>query len=303
MDNYIKPDLLKPGDEIVIVAPAGRVEKAYIEKARAVFSEWGLKVTYGKFLFEEYNQFAGTDTQRLSDLQSSIDSPNIKAIICARGGYGTMRLLDKLNWKEFRKSPKWIVGFSDITAIHNKLHNLGFQSIHGPMPINFKNLELNDEPLIYLKQALFEGKVNYKIDADELNRLGESDACITGGNLSILCALQGTAFDIDLKNKILFIEEVGEHYYKLDRLLLTLKLAGKLDELSGLVIGGLTEMEDGKRPFGKSLNEIIYDHAAEYQYPVAFGFPAGHVKPNLPIMLGAETKLVSNNSSTTLTFQ
>lgn len=291
MSTLIKPAYLQPGDIITIVAPAGVVVKEDIDKAKGIFESWDLQVRYGKNLFEQQNQFSGTDEQRLEDLQEAIDDEHVKAIVCARGGYGTIRIIDKIDWSHFVDKPKWVLGYSDITILHAKIHNLGFESIHSPMPVNMAKYSENDPILNQIREALFFGQLNYANLFHQLNRNGFGRAKIIGGNLAILHSLLGTKYDMDYQGKFLFIEDVGEQLYKIDRMLHSFKLAGKFDELEGMLVGGFTEIEDGKRPFGKSAEEIIYDITADYNFPVAFGLPIGHLKNNHPLILGAEIKI------------
>ncbi len=302
MITPIKPEYLNEGDTIAIVAPAGVVDKEDIDRTKIIFESWGLQVKYGKNLFEQNHQFAGTDKQRLDDLQNALDDENIKAIMCARGGYGTIRIVDKLDWSNFLIKPKWVLGFSDITILHAKIHNLGVESIHCPMPINLSKLPENDPILGQLKEVLFQGTLMFANIYHQLNRNGFGRARLIGGNLSILHSLLGTSMDIDYRDKFLFIEDVGEQLYRVDRMLYSLKLAGKFDGLEGLLVGSFTEMEDGKRPFGKSLSQIIYEITEDYSFPVAFGLPVGHQKNNHPLILGSEIKLEINRQQAKIRF-
>jgi muramoyltetrapeptide carboxypeptidase len=291
MASLIKPALLEPGDAIAMIAPSGVVEADYIQKSTEIFESWGLKVRHGKNLMAEFHQFAGTDDQRLGDMQKALDDSEIKAIICARGGYGAIRIIDQINWSKFKQKPKWITGFSDITVFHNSLFNMGIQSVHSIMPINFKKYQADSEPVLAFAKVLFEGKVEYSYEAARLCRPGTEKNPITGGNLSLLYALKGTAYDWNPQGNILFIEDVGEQYYHIDRMMQSLKLSGKLENIGGLIVGGLSEMADNKRPFGKTPEEIIAEAVQDYNYPVAFNFPAGHIFNNMPIIMGAETSL------------
>jgi muramoyltetrapeptide carboxypeptidase len=291
MSTLIKPAYLQPGDIITIVAPAGVVVKEDIDKAKSIFESWDLQVRYGKNLFKQQGQFSGTDQQRLEDLQEALDDEHVKAVVCARGGYGTIRIIDKIDWSHFVNKPKWVLGYSDITILHAKIHNLGFESIHCPMPVNMAKYSENDPILTQIREVLFFGQLNYANLFHQLNRNGFGRAKIIGGNLSILHSLLGTKYDMDYQGKFLFIEDVGEQLYKIDRMLHSFKLGGKFDELEGMLVGGFTEIEDGKRPFGKSAQEIIYDVTADFNFPVAFGLPIGHQKNNHPLILGAEIKI------------
>jgi len=289
MARLIKPPSLSIGDTVSIIAPAASVEADYIKKSVNILESWGLKVKQGNNLFSKYYQFAGSDEQRLADLQNAIDDEETKAIFCARGGYGIVRIVDNVIWSKFIENPKWIIGFSDVTILHSAVHNLGIQSLHACMPINLNELPITSEAVELLGQVLFEGKLKYTLKPSQYNQTGTEKALITGGNLSILHSLFATKFDVSLAGKILFIEEVGEQYYKLDRMLQSFRLSGKLDSLCGIIIGGLSEMEDNKRPFGKIPEEIIAEITTDYDFPVVFNFPAGHIKDNLPIILGADT--------------
>jgi muramoyltetrapeptide carboxypeptidase len=303
MAAYIKPPLLKTGSKVAIVGPAGNVSEDYVQKAVAIFESWGLKVILGKNLYSDYHQFSGTDGQRLSDLQEALDDDEVSAIISARGGYGSLRITDKISLDSFLKKPKWIAGFSDITVIHSLLLNAGVQSIHSLMPINFTDLEVNAKPIELLRQSLFEGKLEYNLKSHSLNRAGTEKSVVVGGNLSLLYALKGTPFDIDTDNKILFIEDVGEQLYHLDRMLQSMNLAGKFERLGGLIIGGLTEMQDKKRPFGKSAEEIVASVVEGYNFPVVFDFPAGHQPNNCPLILGSKTTMNVSRESVLIRFE
>ena len=296
----VKPSPLKYNDKVVIVATARKVTKAEIIPAVKILESWGLRVRLGVNLFGSRDQYSGNDSERASDLQSMIDDPEIKAIFIARGGYGTIRILDKLDFSLFQKNPKWLVGFSDVTVLHSHLHKtLNTESIHATMPALFKNGKNKDHSLNSLKNALFQGSAEYSFLSDPTGRPGKAQAPIVGGNLSILYALLGTPFDIDTRGKILFLEDLDEYLYHIDRMMMALKWSGKLNQLKGLLVWGLTEMNDNEIPFGKSAEEIVMEAVNEYSYPVAFGFPAGHVDPNEALILGrnAEFSLRGNQGS------
>ena len=297
MQKLILPETLKKGDTIAIVAPAGKVERPYIERFQIRAEYYGLNVMYGKNLFREHHQFAGTDNERLEDFQWALDNKEIKAIICARGGYGSIRIINKLNWDSFKKSPKWICGFSDITIFHNHLHNLGYQSMHCLMPINIKQHHTTDTPWFKAMIDYLMGKFSPYTSVLSNQKITENiEGEIIGGNLAILCSLLGTPYDIDTTNKILFIEDVGEHYYKVDRMMHTLLLSGKLSKLKAMLVGSFTEMEDGKRPFGKSIEGIISDAVSQFSYPVIFGAESGHQERNYPIVFGRECLINMNEA-------
>lgn len=278
---------LKRGDCIKIIAPAGLVEKSYIDHACSFLRKEGLEVKLGVHLFNSYFQFAGTDTERLADLQHALDDTSIKAIWCARGGYGAIRLLELLHWDEFKKNPKWLMGFSDITLLHACINQLGYPSMHCAMPINFNNIDLPvPDWASQTIRYLMGGELAHSFPKNDFNRGDEISGIITGGNLSMLCAISGTPYDIDYRGKILFIEEVSEHKYKIDRMMQSLRLSGKLSQIKGLLVGGFTDVMDNKRPFGKDVEEIILDAVKGFDYPVIFNVPAGHLEANYPIPFG-----------------
>ena len=283
------PAYLTKGDKIGIVAPARKITSGELQPAIETLEKWGLKVVLGKNLFNQQNQFSGTDQERAEDLQMMLDDTSIKAIISARGGYGTLRIIDKINFSAFKKNPKWIIGYSDVTVLHSHIYsNFGIETLHGTMPINFtKNIEASGS----LRKILFGETFRYSSGNHPLNRKGNAEGILTGGNLSLLYALMGSKSDIETKGKILFIEDLDEYLYHVDRMMLSLKRASKLNHLAGLVVGGMTEMKDNTVPFGKTVQQIILDAVSEYNYPVCFDFPAGHVDKNLALILGRKAKL------------
>jgi len=289
----ITPAFLKKGDKIGIVAPARKIYRNEIEASIKVFEKWGLEVVLGKNLFAKNRQFAGTDQQRAEDLQFMMDNPEVKVIIAARGGYGTVKTLKLLDFTNFLENPKWIVGYSDLTALHAHLNqNLGVKSIHGTMPFNFPNDLSENEAVKTLRKALFGEKNIYTIESHEFNREGEISAELIGGNLSVLFSVSGTKYDIDTNGKILVLEDLDEYLYHIDRMMMNMKYGGKLENLKGLIVGGMTKMNDNQIPFGKSAYEIIRDAVAEYDYPVCFNFPLGHIEKNYSVILGHTTELI-----------
>jgi len=291
---------LKETDKVAIVATARKVTKTEIIPAVKILESWGLRVEPGVNLFGSRDQYSGNDEERAEDFQSMIDNPEIKAIFIARGGYGTIRIMNKLDFSIFQKNPKWIVGFSDVTVLHSHLQKtLNTESIHATMPALFKNGENKHHSLKSLKNALFQGYAEYNFLSDPGGRQGKASAPIVGGNLSILYALLGTPFEIDTRGKILFLEDIDEYLYHIDRMMMALKFGGKLDQLKGLLVGGFTDMNDNEIPFGRSAEEIVMEAVSEYPYPVAFGFPAGHVDPNEALILGRniEFSLQDNQGS------
>jgi muramoyltetrapeptide carboxypeptidase len=290
-----QPAFLKKGDTVGIIAPARKISPEDLQPSIDILSSWGLHVVLGKNLFHEDHQFAGTDAERSEDLQTMLDDVLIKAIICARGGYGTLRIIDKIDFSRFRTHPKWIVGYSDITVMHSHIHTLGIETLHATMPINFsKNAEATEA----LRKALFGENLIYEAEPHPLNRTFSAatiEGELIGGNLSLLYALTGSISETDTKGKILFIEDLDEYLYHIDRMMLNLKRAGKLSHLKALIVGGMTDMKDNTIPFGKTAEEIILDAVKEYDYPVCFGFPAGHIDRNLALYLGRRAKLTFGN--------
>jgi muramoyltetrapeptide carboxypeptidase len=289
----IIPPYLKNGDKICIVAPARKISPQEVEAAKEILNSAGFEVVYGKNLFGESNQFSGTEEERAEDLQFALDDDSVKAILMARGGYGTLRVIDQLDFSRFKKSPKWICGYSDVTVLHSHIHsNFNVATIHGTMPINFLKNEEATSSLIHALKGNYKGisdTRNFNVQAP--NREGEAQGVLVGGNLSLLYALNGSISDIDTNGKILIIEDLDEYLYHVDRMMLCLKRAGKLSGLKGLIVGGMTEMKDNTIPFGKTAEEIIMDAVAEYNYPVAFEFSCGHIDRNLAVYLGREVFL------------
>ena len=288
----IFPRFINEGATIGIVAPAEKIEEEVVEFARSFLHDLGYKVVLGENVLSEYNQFAGSDEHRAADFQHMLNSNDIDVIMCARGGYGTNRIIQALDFSHFMQNPKWIVGYSDITVIHSMLQNrLGVASIHGQMPKNFTGKKPDDSDIINLFNILKGVLPEYRISGHVLNRDGEAEGELIGGNLSILYSLRGTSLDFDPHGKILFIEDVGEKLYHIDRMMMNLKNGGVLKCLRGLVVGQFTEMIDSETPYGSSAYEIIFDAVKEYNYPVLFDFPAGHVKVNQPLIFGKRVTL------------
>jgi len=304
----ITPPYLKKGDKIGIVAPSGKIVKEKFLPALDIFKSWGVEIVLGENLFNTHHTYAGTDEQRLSDFQKMLDDDSIKAIICARGGYGMVRIIDKMDFTNFVRNPKWITGFSDITVLHNHIHkNFLTETIHGIMPLSFPKSAAAVE---FLRKALFGEKLNYDLTPDPSpkergtceNRSGVAEGTIVGGNLAIIYSLSGTNSDINTDGKILFIEDLNEYLYNIDRMILNLKRTGKLKNLAGLIVGGMSDMKDNEIPFGKTAEEIIWDAVKECDYPVCFGFPAGHIDENYALILGRNAKLIVEKNKTCLDF-
>ena len=280
---------LKKGDKVAITCPAKKLPIPMTDAVNLLTS-WGLEVVLGDTVNASYHQFAGDDAFRAADLQRFIDDDSVSAIIAARGGYGTIRMIDMVNFSRLQTNPKWIVGFSDITLLHSHIiSNYKLPCIHGQMPLNIPDASAYS--LETLRKALFGEELTYKIDTNPQNRIGDSSGILIGGNLSLLLAISGSVSDMDYSGKILFIEDVGEYLYAADRMLRALKRAGKLKNLAGLVVGGFTDMKDNDIPFGQTLPELIMDVVADYSYPVCFDFPAGHIPNNCSLVLGKTINL------------
>lgn len=289
----IKPDPLKPGDTIGIAAPARKISPAELQPAVGFFQSRGFKVVNSANLFSSHNQYAGNDSERLTGLAGLLASDEVKAVLCARGGYGTLRIIDDIDFSEFIQKPKWVAGYSDVTVLHSHIHaNFGIQTLHCTMPVSFD--KATPESLSSMLLALTGGSPAYCTPAHPLNRPGSANGLICGGNLSILYALSGSRSDINTAGKILFIEDLEEYLYHIDRMMLQLKRSGKLEKLAALIVGGMTGMNDNLIPFGSTAEEIIRSSVDEYDYPVCFGFPAGHIENNCALIIGAHARLEGN---------
>ncbi len=299
--SVIVPSPLRPGDLIAIVPTARAITAEELREAIALAEGWGLKVKVGAGVGRKHFQQAGTAEQRAADLQDTMNDPSVRAIWCARGGYGTVHLLDHIDLSVLRHDPKWIVGFSDVTVLHNALHTLGVASLHAQMPFRIgTKTEASKESL---RRALMEDEralaagawVSHPtpIDLVPFNRIGRGQGVLVGGNLSLLHALRGTPYDIDPRGKVLFLEDLDELLYHLDRMLQNLRLAGWFRGLAGLIVGGMSDMhdKDPSDPFGRTAERIIADALGEVPYPVCFGFPAGHIDDNRALMLGKQVRL------------
>lgn len=285
-----KPTNLKQGDKIAIVSTARKLSLEELKPGIEVLKSWGLEVVLGSNLFEEDNQFAGTTKQRITDFQIALNDESIKAIFCARGGYGTVQIIDELDFANFIKAPKWIVGYSDVTVLHNHINqNFNVQTLHAAMPFGFKDNTV--EALNSIKKVLFGEQLTYEFDKHPFNRNGEANGELVGGNLSILYSLTGTESQINTNGKILFLEDLDEYLYHIDRMMMNLDRAGMLDGLAGLVVGGMTDMNDNTVPYGKTAKEIIQQTVSKYNYPVCFDFYAGHLNDNRALPMGGKALL------------
>ena len=296
------PPYLNKGDVIGIVCPSGfmPVEKAS-ECIRVLNEEWGFQTKVGKTLGNQFNYFSGTDEERLNDFQQMLDDDEAKAILCARGGYGLSRIIDKIDFKKFKKQPKWIIGYSDVTILHSHLYsNYYISSIHAPMAAAFNDAGYINRFVESLRHALEGKKLKYSCDPHEFNKKGEAIGELIGGNLTLLAHLAGTDSDIKTRGRILFLEDVGEYLYNIDRMMYQLKRSGKLSRLAGLIVGGFTDNKDTDRPFGQTAYEIIHDAVKEYDYPICYGFPVSHEKENYALKIGVGYKLEVRKSKVVL---
>ena len=308
--SVIIPPYLQKGDTIGLVCPAGFMPLEKVQTAIDTLQQWGFKVKVGKTVGSgSQNYFSGSDAERLNDLQQMMDDKNINAILCARGGYGMGRIIDDLNFKKFIKDPKWIIGFSDITVLHSHLYsNYKIASLHAPMAAAFNDdpdssdsyREDKNEFVQSLHKALIGEEASYKCEAHLFNKNGNAEGRLVGGNLSLLAHLVGTSSDINTKNKILFIEDIGEYIYNVDRMLYQLKRSGKLERLAGLIVGKFSDMKDTERPFGQTAEEVIRDVVKEYGYPVCFNFPVSHEKENYALKIGVKYELKVSVKNVTL---
>lgn len=291
----IQPPYLKQGDRVAIVATARKVSAAEVAPTLRLLASWGLQPVVPDGLYDADHQYAGTDQHRAAVLQQCLDDPSIRAIFCARGGYGTVRIVDRLDFSTFARQPKWIVGYSDVTVLHSHIRrNLGIQTLHATMPLNIPaDAVKKDYPSTSsLRQALFGEPLEYAIPAHRLNRQGSAFGPVMGGNLSILYSLCGSPSDIDTDGCILFIEDLDEYLYHVDRMMQNLRRCDKLKGLRGLLVGALTDMHDNTIPYGRTVEEIVSDAVADYDYPVCFSAPFGHIGTgNCALPLGKEARL------------
>ena len=287
--DLIQPSYLKAGDTVAIVAPSGILKNRTREVQQAVdlLKSWGLNVEVGKHVFSKDNHFAGTDEERCEDFQNALDDPKISAIWCARGGYGTVRILDKLDYSKFSEHPKWIIGYSDITALHNQIHNQGYQSIHAIMCVSLtEDLSEIKESVESLKETLFGSQRSYQLKGSSYNKIGKASGQLVGGNLTMLHTMLGSETSIDTSGKILFIEEIGEYKYHIDRMLQSLKRAGYFTNCKGVIVGDMTKLRKNTTLWGSSIEQLILDALSEYDFPIAFNMPAGHEDDNRALVFG-----------------
>ena len=301
----IQPPYLKAGDTVAIVAPSGILKnrKEEINRAIKLLDSLGLHAILGKHVFKKADHFAGTDDERCEDFQNALDNPNVSAIWCARGGYGTVRILDRLDYTKFKEHPKWIIGYSDITALHNQVHNEGFQSIHAMMCVSLTE-DLDDirETVETFTAALFGTPTNYILEGTDYNREGEATGQLVGGNLTMLHTMLGSETSIDTSGKILFIEEIGEYKYHIDRMLQSLKRAGYFDKCQGVIVGDMSKLRKNTTLWGTSIEQLVLDALSEYNFPIAFNMPAGHEKDNRALIFGKAISLSVSKKGTKITY-
>ena len=296
----IQPRYLQKNDTVAIVSTARKITLEEIKPAIKLLESWNLNVVIGETIGLEENQFAGNDEERTTDFQKMLDNPKIKAIWCARGGYGTVKIIDKLDFTKFKKQPKWIIGYSDITVLHNHIHNFGIETLHATMPLNV--LKNSKQAIETLNKSLFGKLLTYEIPSYKENKTGIASGELIGGNLSVLYSLLGSKSTINTDGKILFIEDLDEYLYHIDRMLMNLKRNDYFKNLKGLIVGGMTDMHDNSIPFGKNAKEIILDVVSEFYFPVVFDFPAGHLDDNNALVLGREVRLEVGKVNCKLSF-
>lgn len=284
---------LQKGDIIAIVAPAKAIDEQQVLFAKEYLEKNGFRVVLGNHVMDNYHYFSGEDNARAADFQEALNNPEVKAILCARGGYGCIRILDRIDWAVQLQNPKWIIGFSDVTIFHQYMDKWEIPSLHATMPLDFQTGEKNN--LETLLSTLTTNQFEYTISPDKHNKNGTTSGKIIGGNLSIVYSLIGTSLQPDYLGKILFIEDVGEPLYAIDRMFYALEKSGILDQISGLIVGGMTQMRDSNPGFGQTFQEIINEHLRYKDIPVCYNFPAGHQNENLALILGVETEMTVNN--------
>ncbi|HUW92230.1 MAG TPA: LD-carboxypeptidase [Bacteroidales bacterium] len=302
MKTLIIPPYLKEGDTVAVISPSGVVDRDVILKAVAIINNSGFNVVMGENVFRKNGCFAGSDRERLSDLQHATDDPQIKAVLCSRGGYGISRIIDRVDFTSLRKHPKWYVGFSDITVLHLWLNRIcGLVSLHAEMPLNYSNHKKTPESYTSMISALKGEPATIRWRGSHMATVSVRGP-LTGGNLSLIYSLTGTPAEPDTDGAVLFIEEVGEYYYHLDRMMTSLRLTGKLDNLAAMIVGGMEKMEQGNVIYNKSAEEIILDIAGHYSYPIIFNFPAGHISDNRAVYMGREAVITQKGLEAALTF-
>lgn len=298
--KMITPPYLQKGDTVAIVSTARKNIDDNLKPTKDLLEGWGLNVKIGNTIGLDYYQLAGTDDQRAADFQEQMDNPNIKAIWCVRGGYGTVKMIDKLDFTKFKQNPKWIIGFSDVTVLHSHLNRMGIESIHGTMPVAIPRA--TDEAKNSLCAALFGDKLQYTLDCDALNHNGKAKGELVGGNLSILYSLLGSESAVDCSDKILFIEDLDEYLYHVDRMMVNMKRNGCLQHLKGIIVGAMTDMKDNDIPWGRNALEIIEDSVKGLNIPIIYNFPAGHIRDNRALIIGRQVSIEVNDNQSKVVF-
>ncbi|MCH9659557.1 MAG: LD-carboxypeptidase [Bacteroidetes bacterium] len=296
----VTPTILKPGDTIGLVSTARKISKEELQPLIQLIESWGLTYRLGTTIEAEEHQFAGDDELRTKDFQQMMDDASIKAIWCARGGYGTVRMVDALNFSIFKKLPKWIIGYSDITVLHSHINEIGIETLHANMAIDIDTKTDGTRESIF--NVLFGKEYKVTVAANPWNRSGEVEGILTGGNLSVLYSLLGSPSEVNLEGKILFIEDLDEMLYHIDRMMQNLKRSGRLKDLAGLIVGGMNDMRDNTIPYGKTAERIIFEAVESYDYPVCFAFPAGHINDNRALVMGREVNLNVSEDGSVLQF-
>jgi len=299
--KMITPEFLQKGDTVGIVATARKIDAVTLQPAVKLLESWGLHVVLGKTIGKEENQLAGPDWLRATDFQEMLDNPKIKAIWAAKGGYGTVRIIDRIDFTQFKKKPKWICGFSDVTVLHSHLNNMGIETLHSLMAVSAKTA--TPEAIETFRKALFGQNLEYKLPASPYNKTGKAKGELVGGNLSVLYSVMGSKSEIDYKGKILFIEDLDEYLYHIDRMLMNLRRNGYFDGLKAVVIGGMTEMNDNDIPWGKDALQIVQDVLKDYKFPIIYNFPAGHIKDNRAMILGKTVSIDVTATGSTVKFE
>jgi muramoyltetrapeptide carboxypeptidase len=299
--KMITPEFLKKGDTVAILATARKIDETTLEPAVKLLESWGLNVVIGRSIGKEENQLAGPDWLRATDFQEMIDNPSIKAVWAAKGGYGTVRIIDRIDFTKFKKKPKWIVGFSDVTVLHSHINNMGIETLHAMMAVSAKSA--SPDAIETLRKSLFGEKLEYHISVNEHNKNGKAKGEIVGGNLSVLYSIMGSKSQVDCKGKILFIEDLDEYLYHIDRMMMNLKRNGWFDGVKAVIVGGMTEMNDNDIPWGKDAHQIIEDVLKDYKFPIIYGFPAGHIKDNRALILGKTVSVDVNEKEAVVKFE
>ena len=299
--KMITPEFLQKGDTIGILATARKADLASLQPAIKLLESWGLHVVIGKTIGKEENQLAGPDWLRATDFQEMLDNPKIKAIWAAKGGYGTVRIIDRIDFTNFKKKPKWVCGFSDMTVLHSHINNMGIETIHSFMALNAGTA--NAEVLASFRKALFGEKLSYSIPSHEYNANGTAKGEIVGGNLSVLYSIMGSKSEVDYKGKILFIEDLDEYLYHIDRMMMNLKRNGYFDGVKAVIVGGMSSMNDNEIPWGKDALQIIQDVLKDYKFPIIYNFPAGHIKDNRTLILGKTVSVDVSDKQSTVKFE